>query len=64
MEIWLLTLTSPLLIKDCILDRDNSSVFEDKKISEICEITGKRDGTVKSLISRGLDKVRKVFEGK
>lgn len=32
--------------------------FEGKKISEIAEILGKREGTVKSLLSRGLEKVR------
>ena len=32
--------------------------FEDKKISEIAEILGKREGTVKSLLSRGTAQLR------
>ncbi len=32
--------------------------FEDKKISEIAKILGKKEGTVKSLLSRGLEKLR------
>lgn len=36
--------------------------FEDKSIKEICEILGKKEGTVKSLISRGLDKLRAANE--
>jgi RNA polymerase sigma-70 factor, ECF subfamily len=34
--------------------------FEDKPIKEIALITGKNEGTVKSLVSRGLDKLRKA----
>jgi RNA polymerase sigma-70 factor, ECF subfamily len=33
--------------------------FENKKINEICDILGKKEGTVKSLLSRGLDILRK-----
>ena len=33
--------------------------FEDKKIREIAEILGKREGTVKSLLSRGIARLRK-----
>lgn len=32
--------------------------FEDKKISEISEILGKKEGTVKSLLSRAVQKMR------
>lgn len=32
--------------------------FEDKKISEIAEILGKKEGTIKSLLSRAIDKMR------
>ncbi|MFA4835364.1 MAG: RNA polymerase sigma factor [Dehalococcoidia bacterium] len=32
--------------------------FEEKKVSEIADILGKREGTVKSLLSRALDKLR------
>lgn len=32
--------------------------FDDKKISEIAEILGKKEGTVKSLLSRGHEKLR------
>ncbi len=35
--------------------------FEEKKIAEIGEILGKKQGTVKSLVSRGLSKLRDVF---
>ncbi len=35
--------------------------FERKKIKEISEILGKKEGTVKSLISRGLEKIRKLL---
>lgn len=35
--------------------------MEEKKISEIAEILGKNEGTVKSLLSRGLDRLRKQF---
>ncbi len=36
--------------------------FDSKSIKEICEILGKKDGTVKSLISRGLSKIKKEFK--
>ena len=36
--------------------------FEDKRISEIGEILGKRQGTVKSLLHRGIEKLRKRME--
>lgn len=32
--------------------------LEKKKIKEICEILGKKEGTIKSLLSRGLEKLR------
>lgn len=35
--------------------------FENKKIKEICEILGKREGTVKSLLHRAIKKLRKLF---
>ena len=34
--------------------------FEGKRSKEICEILKKKEGTVKSLISRGLEKLRKL----
>jgi RNA polymerase sigma-70 factor (ECF subfamily) len=36
--------------------------MEEKKIKEISFILGKREGTIKSLLSRGLDKLRQEFE--
>jgi RNA polymerase sigma-70 factor, ECF subfamily len=33
--------------------------FEGKSIREIAEILGKREGTIKSLLSRGLERIRK-----
>ena len=36
--------------------------FESKKVKEIGEILGKREGTVKSLLHRGLEKLRKLME--
>jgi RNA polymerase sigma-70 factor (ECF subfamily) len=33
--------------------------FEDKQIKEICQILDKREGTVKSLLHRGLERLRK-----
>jgi RNA polymerase sigma-70 factor (ECF subfamily) len=36
--------------------------FEGKLIYEIAEILGKREGTVKSLLHRGLKKLRKIME--
>lgn len=36
--------------------------FEKKKIKEIAEILGKKEGTVKSLLSRGLEKLRNLIE--
>jgi RNA polymerase sigma-70 factor (ECF subfamily) len=36
--------------------------FEDKQLKEIGEILGKREGTVKSLLHRGLEKLRKLTE--
>lgn len=36
--------------------------FEKKKLSEIGEILNKKEGTVKSLISRGLDKLKIIIE--
>lgn len=35
--------------------------FEQKSIKEICEILNKKEGTVKSLISRGIDKIRNLL---
>ena len=36
--------------------------FENKQIKEISEILGKREGTVKSLLHRGLEKLRRLME--
>jgi RNA polymerase sigma-70 factor, ECF subfamily len=36
--------------------------FENKSLAEICQITGKRDGTVKSLLHRGLERLRKLMQ--
>ncbi len=36
--------------------------FEDKQINEISKILGKREGTVKSLLHRGLQKLRTLME--
>jgi RNA polymerase sigma-70 factor (ECF subfamily) len=36
--------------------------FEEKSIGEISSILGKKEGTVKSLLSRGLDKLRIAVE--
>lgn len=36
--------------------------FEDKQIKEIAEILGKREGTVKSLLHRGLQRMRSLME--
>jgi RNA polymerase sigma factor (sigma-70 family) len=36
--------------------------FEDKSIKEICEITGKSEGTVKSLLHRAIDKLRNIVD--
>lgn len=38
--------------------------FENKSIKEIAAILGKNEGTVKSLLSRGLDKLRNAVEKK
>ena len=39
--------------------------FEKKKIKEIAEILGKREGTIKSLLHRGLERLKdKIFETK
>jgi len=37
--------------------------FEKKKIKEICEILGKKEGTVKSLLHRGIEKLRSLLIG-
>ena len=36
--------------------------FEKKKIKEICEILGKKEGTIKSLLNRGLEKLKELME--
>lgn len=36
--------------------------FEKKKISEICEILGKKEGTIKSLLHRGLEKLKELMK--
>lgn len=36
--------------------------FEKKKIKEIAEILGRREGTIKSLLHRGLEKLKKLVE--
>lgn len=38
--------------------------FEKKKLSEVAEILGKREGTVKSLLHRGLEKLRFLMQDK
>ena len=43
----------PLLYQEVLSLR----YFEEKKVSEIAEILGKKEGTVKSLLSRGFDKL-------
>lgn len=48
----------PLLYQEVIVLR----FFEKKKIREISEILGKKEGTVKSLVHRGLEKLRKMME--
>jgi RNA polymerase sigma factor (sigma-70 family) len=35
--------------------------FEEKSIKEIAEILGRKEGTIKSLLSRGLEKLRSQF---
>jgi RNA polymerase sigma-70 factor (ECF subfamily) len=35
--------------------------FESKSIKEIAEITGKNEGTIKSLLSRGIEKLRQMM---
>jgi len=35
--------------------------FEELSIAQICQILGKKENTVKSLLSRGLDKLRNLF---
>lgn len=35
--------------------------FENKQVLEICEILDKKEGTVKSLLSRGLEKLKNEF---
>lgn len=46
----------PLIYQEVISLR----FFENKKISEIAEILSKRKGTIKSLLSRGLEKLRNM----
>ena len=36
--------------------------FENKQLKEIGEILGKREGTIKSLVHRGLEKLRELME--
>jgi RNA polymerase sigma-70 factor (ECF subfamily) len=36
--------------------------FENKQIKEIAEVLGKREGTIKSLLHRGLEKLRELME--
>ena len=36
--------------------------FEHKKIHEICEILGKKEGTVKSLLSRGMNQLKALVQ--
>jgi len=36
--------------------------FEKKSSAEICLILGKREGTIKSLLHRGLKKLKKMME--
>lgn len=38
--------------------------FEEKSVRETCEILGKKEGTVKSLISRGIDMLEKLMQPK
>lgn len=38
--------------------------FEKKSINEISFILGKKEGTIKSLLSRGIDKLKDSFNGK
>ena len=36
--------------------------FEKKKLKEISEILGKKEGTIKSLVHRGLEKLKNLIE--
>jgi RNA polymerase sigma-70 factor (ECF subfamily) len=36
--------------------------FEKKKLKEISEILGKKEGTIKSLLHRGLEKLKNLVE--
>jgi RNA polymerase sigma-70 factor (ECF subfamily) len=36
--------------------------FEDKTIAEICEITGRKEGTVKAQLHRGLARLQDILE--
>ncbi len=58
-----------LLLHKCLIKLPNVyqevivlKYFEKKLISEICVILGKREGTVKSLLHRGLKKLRRLME--
>lgn len=51
---------NPIIYKDVIILR----FVEDKKISEISEILGKKEGTIKSIISRGMLLLRNLFSEK
>jgi len=46
----------PLIYQEVLMLR----FFEEKSLKEISEILGKKEGTVKSLLSRGLEKLRVV----
>jgi RNA polymerase sigma-70 factor, ECF subfamily len=55
-----------LLVQECLRSSPGKyqdvialRFFEGKSIVEIAEILGKREGTVKSLLSRGLERIRK-----
>jgi RNA polymerase sigma-70 factor, ECF subfamily len=58
-----------LLLHRCIIKLPNIyqeviilKYFEKKQINEICMILGKREGTVKSLLNRGLKKLKKLMD--
>jgi RNA polymerase sigma-70 factor, ECF subfamily len=48
----------PLHYRDVLILR----FVEEKKIDEICKILGKKEGTVKSLISRGIASLREISQ--
>ena len=59
----LMALIEPQMAEEKYQLPKDKEAKEKKKIKEICEILGKKEGTVKFLLHRGIEKLRSLLIG-